>query len=92
MAQSNKKNSNAVAAPAKERGSAGKQRKEARRDKQSKAQMLNNKMRSDGVPTPWEWAKAARAERRSKDPRVIRARRLHMADALKMPTDAGRQP
>jgi hypothetical protein len=43
-----------------------------------------------GELTPWQKAKAARAERRSKDPRIIKARRLHMADALSMPTNAGR--
>lgn len=40
-----------------------------------------------GEATPWQRAKAKRAWRRSQDPRVVRARRLHLADTLETRVD-----
>jgi hypothetical protein len=64
-----------------------------RRTEKARAQELRHAenvatVREGGL-TPWQQAKAKRADRRAKDPRVLRARRLHMSDALRMPTDAG---
>lgn len=68
----------------------GESRKAVRHAAQKEAEKRNVLLTDREELTPWQKAKADRAERRSKDPRIIKARRLHMADALSMPTNAGR--
>jgi hypothetical protein len=67
----------------------GEKRKDERRKTQQEAEKRNVLLVDSEKLTPWQEAKAARAARRAKDPRIVRQRRLHMGDALRMPTDAG---
>lgn len=67
----------------------GEKRKAARREAQKLAEKRNILLLDSEKLTPWQEAKAKRAERRNADPFILRRRRIFMADALKMPTDAG---
>lgn len=63
----------------------GEKRKDARRRTQEAAHKGNLAVVALGQLTPWQQAQVKRAERRSQDPRVLKARRRHMADTLQMP-------